>query len=70
MSKNIDVVAVAWILLIVLKALGYLSWGWFSTIFFPIWFPLAITLLILAGVMLVISTLLLVSFILKLCGIE
>ena len=41
---GIGVVGLAWIALIILKAMGHLSWGWLTILLFPVWCPLAIGL--------------------------
>ena len=41
-ENGINITGLAWLTLIVLKAMGHLtlSWGW--VILFPIWFPIAL----------------------------
>jgi len=52
----LNYISLAWLLLIALKALEHLSWGWVSVLFFPLWFPIALVLACMAiGVALLIA---------------
>ena len=73
-SNSVGLIGLAWIVLIVLKALGHLSWGWALTLLFPIWFPIALTLasiaIVLIGVCCLVLLVVVVATILSLCGIS
>ena len=71
---NIGIFGLIWIILIILKAMGYLTWGWIPVLFFPLWFPFALILAIIAivlGFLLAIAFILfIVVLILKILGVD
>jgi len=70
---GIGVVGLAWIALIILKALGILTWGWVSVLLFPIWFPIALVIGTVALVILLVMALAAFSVViitmLVICGV-
>ena len=39
-EQGLSIYGVLWMILIVLKAVGSLNWGWITVLLFPIWFPI------------------------------
>jgi len=69
-SEGIGVVGLAWLVLIVLKALGHLTWGWMAIVFFPVWFTIGVALIFCSIGLIGLLFLILVCAILTLCGIR
>ena len=71
---GLGLLGIVWIVLIILKAMGHLTWGWIPILLFPIWFPFALILaviIIALGFVLAIGIIILVAAcILKLCGVD
>jgi len=68
MNDTLNYMGLVWVSLVILKVLGYLNWGWIVTLFFPIWFSIAIFLAYFAVIVAIILAVLLLLLIFSLCG--
>jgi len=61
---GIGMVGLAWIALVVLKVLGYLSWNWLAVLLFPVWCPIVLAIVgVVAALAFVIVVGLIIGFI-------
>ena len=69
MSEALDYTGLIWVTLIILKILGYLSWGWFAVLLFPIWMPILLAITVLVCVIVLAIIFLAIVFLLTLLGV-
>ena len=69
MKDFVNYVSLAWLALMILKALDYLTWSWLATLFFPVWFPVGITLACIVCILAIVIVTIVLLLILGCCGV-
>lgn len=59
-----------WISLIILKALGDLTWSWLAVLLFPVWLPILIAIAIMCCIFIALVFFLVAVVILAMLGVE
>jgi len=69
MKALISNIGLVWLALVILKALDHIVWAWPVVLFFPVWFPVATALAVIACVLIFIVFIVLLLLVLGCFGV-